>query len=105
MIPFYDLKSINKIYEKKFIEVIRRVINSNYYMIGPETRNFENKYAKFCNTSYCIGFGNGLDALTITLKSLKEIGLIHDGDEVLVPANTYIATILSISSNNLNPLS
>jgi len=104
MIPFYDLKSINKIYKKEFIDVVQRVINSGYYMIGPETKNFEEKYAKFCCASYCIGIGNGLDALTLTLKSFKEIGIINDGDEVLVPANTYIATILSISANNLKPI-
>lgn len=104
MILFYDLKSLNKKYEREFIKILKRVIDSGYYMIGQETKNFEEKFAKYCNAKHCIGLGNGLDALTLTLKAYKEIGFIKEGDEVIVPANTYIATILSITANNLNPV-
>lgn len=104
MIPFYDLKKINKKYKKSFSKSFNKIIDSGYYMIGEETNLFEKKFAKFCNTKYCIGVGNGLDALIITLKSYIELGHISKGDEVIVPANTYIATILSISFNELKPI-
>ena len=104
MIPFYDLKSLNKDYKNKFLTVVSRVIDSGYYMIGNETKMFEENFAKFSNSSNCIGVGSGLDALSLTLRAYKEIGFIIDGDEVIVPANTYIATILSITENNLKPV-
>ena len=104
MISFYDLQSLNNIYKDEFLTIVKRVIDSGYYMIGKETKTFEEKFAKFCNSSHCIGVGNGLDALTLTLKAYKEIGFIENGDEVIVPANTYIATILSITENNLKPV-
>ena len=104
MIPFYNLKFLNHKYKDQFIASVRRVIDSGAYMIGKETKAFEDKFATYCNTKYCIGVGNGLDALTVTLQAYKELGFIHDGDEVIVPANTYIATILSISANRLTPV-
>ena len=104
MIPFYDLKSLNNSYKNEFLTILKRVIDSGFYMVGKETKIFEEKFAKYCNAKYCIGVGNGLDALSLTLKAYKEIGFIEDSDEVLVPANTYIATILSIPINNLNPV-
>ena len=104
MIPFYDLKKINKKYKKSFSKSFNNIIDSGYYMIGEETNLFEKKFAKFCNTKYCIGVGNGLDALIITLRSYIELGHISKGDEVIVPANTYVATILSISFNELKPI-
>ena len=104
MIPFYNLKSINKKYKEEFIKSTQRVIDSGYYMIGKETKTFEDKFAKYCNTKYCIGVGNGLDALTLTLHAYKELGFINEGDEVIVPANTYIATILSIPADYLTPI-
>ena len=104
MIPFYDLKSINQAHNDEFINVVQRVVMSGYFMIGNETKEFEKKFAEFCNVSSCIGVGNGLDALTLVLKAFKLDGLIKDHDEILVPANTYIATILSIVANNLTPV-
>ena len=104
MIPFYDLKSINRRYKKEFIKSVNRIIDSGYYMIGKETKTFEHRFGKFCNTKHCIGVGNGLDALTLTLRGYKELGFIKEGDEVIVPANTYVATILSIPVNNLKPV-
>ena len=104
MISFYDLKKLNSKYKTKFAKSLNRIIDSGYYMIGKETKIFEEKFAKLCNTKYCIGVGNGLDALKITLRSYIELGQISKGDEVIVPANTYIATILSISLNELKPV-
>jgi dTDP-4-amino-4,6-dideoxygalactose transaminase len=104
MIPFYNLTSLNNKYKTHFLESVSRVIDSGTYMIGKETKTFENKFAKYCGTEYCIGVGNGLDALTLTLSSYKKLGVITNGDEVIVPANTYIATILSITANNLVPV-
>lgn len=104
MIPFYDLKSINKEYSEELIMAVRRIIESGYYMIGKETENFESKFAAFCGTEHCIGVASGLDALTLTLRAYMELGFLNEGDEVIVPANTYIATILSISANRLTPI-
>jgi dTDP-4-amino-4,6-dideoxygalactose transaminase len=103
-IPFYNLESINKEYLDLIIASVKRVVSSGVHMIGDETKKFEEKYAAFCGTKYCIGVGNGLDALTLTLRAYIELGLIEEGDEVIVPANTYIATIMSISENGLNPI-
>ncbi len=103
-IPFYDLKSVNSKYVDSFIESVRRVMDSGIHMIGRETEAFENSFSKYCGTKYCIGVGNGLDALTLTLRAYKELGIMKDGDEVIVPANTYIATVLSITENQLTPV-
>ena len=104
MINFYDLSVINKKYKADFLTSVGRVIDSGTFMIGSETRSFENAFANFCGSDYCIGVGNGLDALTLTLRAYKELGFLSDYDEVIVPANTYIATILAISANNLIPI-
>ena len=104
MISFYNLKLINKAYREEYLVALKRIIDSGYYIIGKETKNFEKKFAKYCNSSYCIGVGNGFDALKLVLRSYKERGIINDSDEVIVPANTYIASILSISENNLVPI-
>lgn len=104
MIPFYDLKSLNSKYMDRFIESARRVVESGIHMIGRETEVFEGRFAQYCGTGSCIGVANGLDALTLVLRAYKEMGLMQDGDEVIVPANTYIATILSISDNRLTPV-
>ena len=104
MIPFYNLKALNLKYRAQFLESVSRVIDSGTYMIGKETKIFEGEFAKYCETEHCIGVGNGLDALTLTLRAYKELGLVKDGDEVIVPANTYIATILSITANSLVPV-
>ena len=104
VIPFYDLKSLNRKYVDVFVESLKRVIDSGIHMIGKETEIFEKNFADFCGMKYCIGVGNGLDALTLSLRAYKELGSMKDGDEVIVSANTYIATILSISENHLIPI-
>lgn len=83
---------------------VQRVVNSGWYLQGNENKAFAEEYARYIGTRYCVGCGNGLDALTLILRAYKEMGRLHDGDEVIVPANTYIATILAITENNLTPV-
>lgn len=104
MINFLDLKAINKRDEKDLKIAFKKVLESGWYIQGEFLKNFEDEYAEFCGTKYCIGVANGLDALILTLKAWLELGYIKSGDEVIVPANTYIATILAISANNLKPV-
>ena len=104
MISFLDLKQINAQYRSELIEACTKVIDSGWYVQGNECNEFEKEFAKYCGTKYAIGVANGLDALTLILRAYKELGIINDGDEVLVPSNTYIASILAISQNNLIPV-
>lgn len=104
MIPFLDLKSINQQYREQLIEACTRVIDSGWYIGGKELEQFELNFAKFCGTKYAIGVANGLDALILTLRAWKELGQLNESDEVLVPSNTYIASILAISANQLTPV-
>ena len=100
MIKYLDLKTINKPYEHAADEVLQ----SGWYLKGEATRSFESHYAEYIGTHYCIGCGNGLDALTLILRAFIEQGVMQPGDEVIVPANTYIASILAITENRLNPV-
>lgn len=104
MINFLDLKKINSQYREELISACTRVIDSGWYINGNELNKFENNFAKYCGTKHTIGVANGLDALILTLRAWKELGKLNDGDEVIVPANTYIASILAISANNLKPV-
>lgn len=104
IVPFLDLKAVNVAYRDELIEATRRVIDSGWYIQGQECKAFEAEFATYCGTRFCIGVGNGLDALTLTLRAWKELGKIKEGDEVIVPANTYIATILAITENRLKPI-
>ena len=104
MIPFLDLKSINQQYRNELIEACTRVIDSGWYITGNELKAFEEHFASYCGTKYAIGVANGLDALILTLRAWKELGKLKDGDEVIVPSNTYIASILAITANNLTPI-
>ena len=104
MIPFLDLKAINKKHRKSLIDAATRVIDSGWYVLGQEVKAFEKEFAAYCNTKHCIGVANGLDALLLTLRAWKEMGKLEDGDEVIVPANTYIASILAITENKLKPV-
>ena len=104
MIPFLDLKQINAQYRYELIKACTDVIDSGWYIQGNQCNEFEKEFAQYCGTKYCIGVANGLDALTLILRAYKELGIINDGDEVIVPANTYIASILAISENNLIPV-
>lgn len=104
MISFLDLGAVNQISRQELIEACTRVIDSGWYINGKELQNFEESFAKYCGTSHCIGVANGLDALVLTLRAWKEMGKIAAGDEVIVPANTYIASILAITENDLVPV-
>lgn len=104
MIPFLDLKSINAQYRAELIEACTRVIDSGWYIQGNECKDFEAEFAKYCGTKHAIGVANGLDALILIFRAYKEMGIMSDGDEVIVPSNTYIASILAISQNNLTPV-
>jgi dTDP-4-amino-4,6-dideoxygalactose transaminase len=104
MIPFLDLKSVNAALRAELLEACARVIDSGWYIAGNELAAFEQEFAAYCATTHCIGVANGLDALTLTLRAWQEIGRLKDGDEVIVPANTYIATLLAITENHLTPV-
>lgn len=104
MIPFLNLKEINAQYATELKEACSRVIDSGWYLMGEELTSFEKSFSNFCGTEFCVGVANGLDALTLTLKAWKELGKLKDGDEVIVQANTYIASILAITENNLTPV-
>lgn len=104
MIPFLDLKSINAQYRAELIEACTRVIDSGWYIGGNELSQFEENFAAYCGTQYCVGVANGLDALILTLRAWIELGRLKAGDEIVVPANTYIASILAISANHLTPV-
>ena len=104
MIPFLDLKAINAQYRDELVDACTRVIDSGWYIGGNELEKFEQQFANYCGTKYAIGVANGLDALILTLRAWKELGKLKDGDEVIVPSNTYIASILAISANNLMPI-
>lgn len=104
MIPFLDLKSINQQYRDELVAACSRVIDSGWYIDGKELESFEKNFAEYCGTRFAIGVANGLDALILTLRAWKELGKLQDGDEVIVPSNTYIASILAITANNLTPV-
>lgn len=104
MIPFLDLKSINQQYRQELVEACTRVIDSGWYITGKELASFEKNFAEYCGVKYAIGVANGLDALILTLRAWKLLGLLKTGDEVIVPANTYIASILAITENGLTPV-
>ncbi|SFM82831.1 DegT/DnrJ/EryC1/StrS family aminotransferase [Marinobacter pelagius] len=104
MIPFLDLNAINAQYRDELVAAATRVIESGWYIQGTEVKAFEEEFADYCGSKHCIGVANGLDALTLTLRAWKEMGKLKEGDEVIVPANTYIASILAISENRLKPV-
>jgi dTDP-4-amino-4,6-dideoxygalactose transaminase len=104
MISFLDLKKINDSFEPHLSDAIQRVLDSGWYLLGNEAKSFENEYAQFIGTKHCIGVANGLDALRLILKSYMEMGQMKEGDEIIVPGNTYIASILAITDNRLVPI-
>lgn len=103
-IPFLSLKQITDKYSDEIHEAALRTIDSGWYLQGKENQQFESDYAKYIGTEYCVGCGNGLDALIWIFRAYIELGVMKKGDEVIVPANTYIATILSITENGLVPV-
>lgn len=104
MISFLDLKAVNKQYRQDLIDACTRVVDSGWYIIGEELAAFEKSFAQYCGTKYAIGVANGLDALILTIRAWKELGMLKAGDEIIVPANTYIASILAISENDMVPI-
>lgn len=103
-VPFLNLQAVNARYESALNEACLRVIKSGWYINSPEVSAFEREFAAYCGTSYCIGVANGLDALRLTLAAWKVQGKLREGDEVIVPANTFIATLLAITDNRLTPV-
>ena len=104
MIPFLSLKDVTALHGAEINDAVNRVVNGGWYLQGRENETFEANYAKFIGTQYCIGCANGLDALIWIFRAYIELGVMKPGDEVIVPANTYIATILAITENGLKPV-
>ena len=104
MINFLNLKMINGKYENELVDACKRVIASGWYILGDEVKNFEENFSSYCAVEHTIGVANGLDALSLVLRAWKLMGKIEAGDEVIVPANTYIASILAITANDLIPV-
>lgn len=104
MIKFLDLKKINEPYETAFQEKLESVLASGWYILGKEVKEFETSFAQCCGSKYCVGVGNGLDALNLIFKGYIQLRKLQKGDEVIVPANTYIASILAILQADLVPV-
>lgn len=104
IIKYLELGKVTAMHGTEISEAVSRVVNGGWYLQGEETRLFEQEYAAYTGTRHCIGCGNGLDALTLILRAYIEMGVMQKGDEVIVPANTYIASILAISENGLKPV-
>jgi dTDP-4-amino-4,6-dideoxygalactose transaminase len=104
MIKFLDLKAINEQYRDEIDAAIQRVLDSGWYLLGQEGEAFEAEFAAYCGAGHCLGVANGLDALILILMGYQELGVMQAGDEVIVPANTYIASILTISRAGLKPV-
>ena len=104
MIPFLNFKDINLAYKEELLDAISDVIDSGRYILGEKVKLFENKFSDYCGVKNTIGTGNGLDALMLIIRAYKEMGIFKEGDEIIVPANTYIATILAITENRLKPV-
>ena len=103
-IPFLSLKDITAKYADEYHEAINRVVDSGWYLQGEEVKTFESQYSNYIGTKNCIGVANGLDALILILRAYIELGVMNQGDEIIVPANTFIATILAITENKLVPV-
>jgi dTDP-4-amino-4,6-dideoxygalactose transaminase len=104
VISFLDLKKVNEQYKNELLAACSNVIDSGWYVQGNEHNLFEKEFAEYCGTQYAIGTANGLDALSLIIRGYKELGVLNDGDEIIVPSNTYIASILAISDNNIVPV-
>ncbi len=104
MIDYLSLKKVTAMHHDEIMEAVARVVDSGWYLQGGANAQFEKEYAAYIGSRYCVGCANGLDALTLIFRAYKEMGVLHEGDEVIVPANTYIASILSITENGLKPV-
>ena len=104
MIEYLSLKRITAMHEDEINKAISDVVASGWYLNGTAVQHFEKHYRTYIGTQHCVSCGNGLDALHLILGAYKELGQFHNGDEIIAPANTYIATILAITENNLTPV-
>lgn len=104
MVKLLDLQAITMQHGDEYKAAVNRVIESGWFLQGNENKQFEADYAKYIGTKECIAVANGLDALYLIMRAYKEMGIMQDGDEIIVPANTYIATIIGITRNNLVPV-
>ena len=104
MVKFLDLQKINEQYTNEFKDVFDKVLKSGWFILGQEVEQFEKNFANYCGTKYCIGVANGLDALILIIEGYKQLGIMANGDEIIVPSNTYIASILAISKAGLVPV-
>lgn len=104
MIKFLDIKKITSSFEPDISNAVKRVIERGWYLLGEEVLGFEKEYAAYIGSRHCIGVANGLDALRLILKAYMEMGIMHEGDEIIVPANTFIASLLAITDNRLKPV-
>lgn len=104
MIRFLDLKRVNDAHAEEIRHAVQRVVDSGWYLLGEEGEAFGQEFAAYCQSKYCLGVANGLDALVLILMAYKELGVMAEGDEVIVPANTYIASILAITRAGLKPV-
>lgn len=104
MIKFLDLQKITAKDSAEIKEAVNRVVDSGWYLQGEENKRFEHHYAQFIGTRHCVGVANGLDALIWIVRAYKEMGVFKEGDEIILPANTYIASILAVTENGLTPV-
>lgn len=104
MIKQLDLKAVTQMHSDEYQQAASRVINSGWYLHGEETHRFEADYARYTGTKHCVAVANGLDALRLIIRAYKELGIFHDGDEIIVSAHTFIATIIAITDNGLTPV-
>ena len=104
MIKFLDIQKITESSEPELTQAVQRVINRGWYLLGEEVEGFEHEYSTFIGSKHCIGVANGLDALRLIFRAYIELNVMKEGDEVIVPANTYIASILAITENRLKPV-
>ena len=104
VIPYFSPSKLNLNLQTELEEAFSRVLSSGQYINGSEVSNFEIQYASYCGVSHCIGVGNGYDALKLTIQAWKALGKIKDNDEIIVPSNTFIATILAVVENRLIPV-
>ena len=104
MIKFLDLQKINAQYQDEFQHKLKLVLDKGWFILGSEVEAFEKSFARYCGRNYCIGVGNGLDAMVLIFKAYIELGVLSKGDEIIVPANTYIASILAILQADLVPV-
>ena len=104
MVKLLDLQAITAMHGDEIRAAVNRVIASGWFLQGNENKQFEGDYARYIGTEHCVAVANGLDALYLLMRGYKEMGLMQDGDEIIVPANTYIATIIAITRNNLVPV-